>query len=67
MSPFLGINKPLVIIDEPELSLSIDWQESILSDILKSSNNGLIVATHSPFIVNDDLKKFTHGLNEFIL
>ncbi|CAA0176204.1 AAA family ATPase [Tenacibaculum maritimum] len=64
---FLGINKPLVIIDEPELSLSIDWQESILSDILKSSNNGLIVATHSPFIVNDDLKKFTHGLNEFIL
>ncbi len=64
---FLDLNSPLIIIDEPELSLSLSWQETILTDILKSKNNGLIVATHSPFIINDELKDFTHGLNEFIL
>lgn len=41
----------VIIIDEPELSLHVDWQRQIFR-ILKSqgSNNQFIVATHSPFI-----------------
>lgn len=38
-------------IDEPELSLHVDWQRNLIS-ILDSqkANNQLIIATHSPFI-----------------
>jgi len=40
-----------IIIDEPEISLHVDWQRRLLS-ILDSqeSNNQIIVASHSPFI-----------------
>ncbi|PFU30589.1 hypothetical protein COK69_23655 [Bacillus cereus] len=43
-------NTPL-IIDEPEISLHVDWQRKLLR-ILTSQNteNQLIIATHSPFI-----------------
>ncbi|MCS0205207.1 AAA family ATPase [Vibrio sp. HS-50-1] len=38
-------------IDEPELSLHIDWQRLLLSLMLRQkSNNQFIIATHSPFI-----------------
>jgi ABC-type transport system involved in cytochrome c biogenesis ATPase subunit len=48
-----------VLFDEPELSLSIDWQKKILSDILASDRcKFLLVATHSPFILDDDLAKY---------
>ncbi len=41
----------IVFIDEPELSLHVDWQRQ-LYPILKSqeSGNQFIFATHSPFI-----------------
>ncbi|MGX2948295.1 AAA family ATPase [Frederiksenia canicola] len=41
----------IVFIDEPELSLHIDWQRQLYT-ILKSQNknNQFIFATHSPFI-----------------
>ncbi|MEO6286754.1 MAG: AAA family ATPase [Dyadobacter sp.] len=55
-----------VIIDEPELSLSIAWQEMILTDIIKFNIAGLIIATHSPFMITPKLKLITHGVNEFI-
>lgn len=64
---FLDLKKPIIIFDEPELSLSLDWQEKLLNDVLKSENEGLIVATHSPFIISENLKNYTHGINEFIL
>lgn len=40
-----------IIIDEPEISLHVDWQRRLLS-ILDSqeTNNQIIVASHSPFI-----------------
>lgn len=40
-----------IIIDEPEISLHVDWQRKLLK-ILNSQNTGnqLIIATHSPFI-----------------
>ncbi len=41
-----------LIIDEPELSLSVPWQKQFLPDILKRCN-GLIAVTHSPFIYDN--------------
>jgi len=55
-----------LIIDEPELSLSVPWQEELLPDILKLRNcNGLLSVTHSPFIFQNELRYFTHSLEEF--
>ena len=40
-----------VFIDEPELSLHIDWQRRLFPTLLKQEqNNQFFVATHSPFI-----------------
>jgi predicted ATPase len=46
----------LILIDEPELSLHVVWQEQFLPDLLritKSSRVDALVATHSPVIVDD--------------
>lgn len=44
-----------ILIDEPELSLSIIWQQSLLPDILNLTNlKQIIIATHSPFIAEDE-------------
>lgn len=46
----------IVIFDEPELSLSIEWQEMLLPDMLKSGKcKFLVAATHSPFIFDNEL------------
>ncbi|PKB00412.1 putative ATP-binding protein involved in virulence [Flavobacteriaceae bacterium MAR_2009_75] len=56
----------IVIIDEPELSLSVSWQKRFLSDIANNEKClGLISVTHSPFIFENNLEKYAHGLNEF--
>lgn len=40
----------IVIIDEPELSLSIQWQQMLLPDIMRTNNCKLLLTvTHSPF------------------
>lgn len=55
-----------VIIDEPELSLSVPWQRRFLSDIMINNKcNGLLAVTHSPFIFENELESYAHGLNEF--
>lgn len=42
----------IFMIDEPELSLHIDWQENMLRYFLEHSNNDqIIVVTHSPDIL----------------
>ena len=46
----------LVIIDEPEISLHISWQQqmgSIFMDLARLRHLQIIVATHSPQIVHD--------------
>lgn len=46
----------LILIDEPELSLHVVWQKSFISDILKIkklNNISVVIATHSPQIIND--------------
>jgi ABC-type multidrug transport system ATPase subunit len=41
----------IIFIDEPELSLSVDWQRLLVPMLLEFSNgNQYFMATHSPFI-----------------
>lgn len=55
-----------VMIDEPELSLSVPWQQHFLVDISKANCcDGLIAVTHSPFIFRNELELYVHGLVEF--
>lgn len=57
----------ILIIDEPELSLSIEWQRSLLPDILRSGKCKLLIAaTHSPFIFDNELDGNAYDLSEFI-
>lgn len=63
-----GGKKYFVLIDEPELSLSVPWQRKFLLDIRNASyNTGLVAVTHSPFIYDNELKKYAHGLGEFVV
>ncbi|MFF3444011.1 AAA family ATPase [Streptosporangium sp. NPDC002721] len=45
----------LVLIDEPEISLHVSWQQAFLSDIIRIANLTslrFIIATHSPQIIH---------------
>jgi predicted ATP-binding protein involved in virulence len=47
----------IVLIDEPEISLHITWQKEFLNDLLriiKIQNFQVVIATHSPSIINDN-------------
>ncbi len=46
----------LILIDEPEISLHVAWQKQFLEDLLdvaKLSKFDVLLATHSPQIIND--------------
>lgn len=50
------IENQIVVIDEPELSLSVPWQKRFLSDIRASGRCDFLMAvTHSPFIYENEL------------
>ena len=54
----------LVLIDEPEISLHIEWQQSVIDhmlDICKLNGAQLIVATHSPHILNGHYELLING------
>lgn len=56
----------VVLIDEPEMSLSVKWQKMFLEDVRKGGFcSGLVAVTHSPFIFENGLDRFAHGLEEF--
>ena len=45
----------LILIDEPEISLHVDWQAQFLEDlnnVIKLSPFDVLIATHSPQIIN---------------
>lgn len=59
--------KYLIIFDEPELSLSVEWQMMFLPDILISNQCSKIIAvTHSPFIYRNELKRYARSLENLI-
>ncbi|MCL2195211.1 MAG: AAA family ATPase [Oscillospiraceae bacterium] len=67
---FMATEGLLLLVDEPELSLHVVWQQKFLDDLLQVTNlNDLkvVVATHSPTIIgshwdiNIDLGELYHG------
>lgn len=62
---FLFPKNKIVLIDEPELSLSIEWQRQILVDVLQAPLCTQIIAiTHSPFIFDNELEPFARAVNQ---
>jgi predicted ATPase len=60
---FLYPKQKIVLIDEPELSLSIDWQRQILVDVLNAPLCRQVIAiTHSPFVFDNALEPFARSL-----
>jgi ABC-type lipoprotein export system ATPase subunit len=48
-------DEEIILIDEPEISLHVDWQRSLVEDIAKHRQNHQIIAcTHSPVIGADE-------------
>lgn len=46
----------LILIDEPELSLHVTWQQDLLPDLMaiaKLADLDFVLATHSPYIIGD--------------
>lgn len=44
-------NQIPIFIDEPELSLHVDWQRTLFPTLeSQAKDNQFIIATHSPFI-----------------
>lgn len=53
----------IMVIDEPELSLSVRWQKKFLSDIVLSERCKFVLAvTHSPFIYDNELRPYAVDL-----
>lgn len=47
--------KCILLIDQPELSISMRWQKMLLPDIMRSDNCKLLLTvTHSPFIFENE-------------
>ncbi|MDD4156399.1 MAG: AAA family ATPase [Candidatus Cloacimonetes bacterium] len=57
----------IVLFDEPELSLSILWQEKLIPDIINSGKCSFLFAiTHSPFIFNNEYKEMAIDIKQYI-
>lgn len=57
----------IIIIDEPELSLSLFWQKMLLPDIMATNKCKLLLTvTHSPFIFDNEFKSFAKDIKRYI-
>jgi ABC-type Mn2+/Zn2+ transport system ATPase subunit len=64
---YLYPKNKILLIDEPELSLSIDWQREILVDAMNAPLCRQVIAiTHSPFIFDNVLEPFARPLRSAI-
>ncbi|MFD1944309.1 AAA family ATPase [Paradevosia shaoguanensis] len=60
---YLYPKEKIILVDEPELSLSIDWQRNILVDVLRSPYCKQVIAiTHSPFVFDNELEPYAKAL-----
>ena len=49
-----GVDNSLILMDEPEISLHLSWQEKLLTEIASAnSSSQMIIVTHSPALVMD--------------
>jgi predicted ATP-dependent endonuclease of OLD family len=61
---YLSQKEKIVLIDEPELSLSIEWQKRLLPDVVNSPTcRQLLAITHSPFVFENELDPFAVPLD----
>ena len=54
---FLTDRDSIILIDEPEISLHVEWQNAFIQDlqgIIEKKNFRVIIATHSPDIIDDN-------------
>lgn len=57
----------VVLVDEPELSLAVEWQRQLLPDLWASGRCAFLCAvTHSPFIFENEFDAYARDLREFI-
>lgn len=65
---YLESNDNLVVLfDEPELSLSLEWQKNLLPDIVESNKcKFLLSVTHSPFIFKNELEDYAIGMSVYV-
>jgi len=64
---FKAAKNSLILIDEPEISLHISWQNNFIGDLIdinKLNSLDILIATHSPDIIGDnwDLKVSLKGV-----
>ncbi len=56
-------NETIILIDEPELSLSINWQSMLIPDIVNTNRcRKLVAVTHSPYIFDNKYEAFTKSI-----
>lgn len=49
----------LIVLDEPDLSMSVAWQSKVLIDLLKYTSNKYMIVSQSPLLVqNNNLSSF---------
>lgn len=61
-----GHKNQVVLLDNPETYLSVTYQRVLLQDIVDSGKcSTLVVATHSPFIYDNNLRPYAHSIEEF--
>jgi len=65
---FLKENRDLIVLfDEPELSLSLLWQEQLLPDIINSNKcRFMLCVTHSPFIFHNNLESDAVSMSAYV-
>lgn len=62
-----GSRKFYILIDEPELSLSVPWQQKLLPDVWNSGNCTFLAAvTHSPFVFDNEMEPYVIDLQDQI-
>ena len=58
--------KPYILfLDEPEISLHVDWQESLINKIrLLNPNCQVIIATHAPSVILDGWQPYVRNIDD---
>jgi len=54
-----------LVIDEPELSVSIIKQDRLIPDLVNTGLLGFFMCTHSPFVYKNEYRNCTHAIREF--
>lgn len=57
----------ILIMDDPEISMHLDWQRNLIDNILKLNPScQIILATHSPGIIMDGWEQLVTNISDLI-